>query len=128
MRAYRIGAVVAVLLGASTLAAQTPGDSLREPRPIQLSGWLEAELRLFPQAGLYDAQGTVYPALGGEMRLAGAVGEGKHRWAITAFARGDADDHHRSHVELRETSWTWQPAAWQLRGGMLMEFWGVTES
>ena len=127
MRAYRIGAVVAVLLGASRLAAQT-GDSPREPGPIQLSGWLEAELRLFPQAGLYAAQGTVYPALGGEMRLAGAVGERKHRWAITAFARGDADDHHRSHVELREASWTWQPAAWQLRGGMLMEFWGVTES
>lgn len=128
MRAYRIGAVLAGLLGTSPLSAQVPVDSPREPGPIQLSGWLEAEVRLFPQAGLYAPQRQVYPALGGELRLAGALGERKHRWAITGFARGDVDDRHRSHVELREASWTWQPGAWQLRGGMLMEFWGVTES
>ena len=85
-------------------------------------------MRLFPQTGLHAAQRRVYPALGGELRLARALGEGKHRWAITGFARGDVDDRHRSHLELREASWTWQPAAWQLRAGILMEFWGVTES
>ena len=128
MRAHRIGAVLAGLLGAAPLAAQSAGGSPRLPAPIQLSGWVEAEVRLFPQTGLHAAQRRVYPALGGELRLARALGEGKHRWAITGFARGDVDDRHRSHLELREASWTWQPAAWQLRAGMLMEFWGVTES
>src|SRR5215207_2950630 len=129
MRAPFMGAVLAGLIGASPLASQTPDGSPSEARPIQLSGWLEAELRLFPQAGLYDTQRQAYPALAGELRTAGALGRRRqHRWTITGFGRGDVDDRDRSHVELREASWTWQPAAWQLRGGMLMEFWGVTES
>jgi hypothetical protein len=116
------------MVGASALAAQTLGRSDGETRrAVQVSGWLESELRVFPQDGLYAEQRRTYPALGGELRVTGAV-NGVHRWAVTGFARSDVEDGHRSHVEIREAAWTWQPASWQLRGGILTTFWGVTES
>jgi len=126
-------ALLGAWIGASQLMAQTldasGGGALRT---IQLSGWLESEIRLFPHTGLYaDQQRRLYPALGGELRLVGTLArreQHEHRWALTGFARGDLEDGHRSHLELREASWTWQPARWQLRAGMLVAFWGVTES
>jgi hypothetical protein len=109
--------------------AQAPGTARDEtPNAIQLSGWLESEIRIFPQAGLYPTQRRVYPALGGELRLAGALLQREHRWTVTGFARANLDDGRRPHLELREASWTWQPADWQVSAGMLMAFWGVTES
>ncbi len=129
VRAALIGASLSVWLGMAPLMAQTVNTSGGEaPRTIQLSGWLESEIRLFPHAGLNTAQHRLYPALGGELRAAGSLARRKQRWTITGFARGDVDDPDRSHLELREASWTWQPADWQLRAGMLMAFWGVTES
>jgi hypothetical protein len=129
VKAALIGASLSVGLGVAPLTAQTLDTSGGEaPRTIQLSGWLESEIRLFPHAGLYNVQRRVYPALGGELRLAGTLAQQEQRWTITGFARGDVDDPHRSHLELREASWTWQPADWQLRAGILTAFWGVTES
>ena len=116
------------MIGASTLAAQTLGTSTSETRrAVQVSGWLESELRVFPHDGLYAEQRRTYAALGSEVRLTGAFSSA-HRWAIIGFARGDIKDRDRSHVELREASWTWQPARWELRAGVLSNFWGVTES
>jgi hypothetical protein len=123
-----LGAALGAVLIAPPLAGQTLDASGDTRRAVQLSGWLESEVRLFPGEGLYDAQRHAYPALGGELRAAETLAGGAHRWTVTAFARGDVEDGHRSHVELREASWTWQPARWQVRAGMLTSFWGVTES
>jgi hypothetical protein len=123
-----LGALVGAMVSASTLAAQSLGRSEGAARRVvQVSGWLESELRIFPQDGLHADQRRTYPALGGELRVTGSAGA-THRWAVTGFARGDFEDGHRSHVEIREAAWTWQPARWQLRGGILTTFWGVTES
>ena len=123
-----LGVALGAMVGASTLAAQTLGASDGTTRrTFKVSGWLESEFRVFPHDGLYAEQRRTYPALGGEVRLTGAV-SGAHHWAVTGFARGDVEDGHRSHVEIREATWTWQPASWQLRAGILTNFWGVTES
>jgi hypothetical protein len=123
-----LGVVLGAMVGASTLAGQTPGPTEGELRhAVQFSGWLESEVRVFPHHGLYADQRTMYPALGGELRVTGAI-SGAHRWAVTGFGRGDLEDSRRSHIEIREATWTWQPASWQVRGGILTSFWGVTES
>ena len=123
-----LGVALGAMVGASALAAQTPGAYSGETRRgVQVSGWLESELRVFPHDGLYAEQRKTYPALGGELRLTGAF-SGSHRWTVTGFARSDIEDGHRSHVEIREATWTWQPASWQLEAGILTNFWGVTES
>lgn len=124
-----LGVALGEALGAPALAAQALGTSNgTRGRAVQLSGWLETEVRVFPHDGLYTQQRSTYPALGGELRLTGTLPGGAHRWAVTGFARGDIEDGHRSHVELREATWAWQIARWQLRGGVLANFWGVTES
>ena len=129
MRAGLLGASLAGCLTTIPLEAQTLRASRGDtPNTLQLSGWLESEVRIFPEAGLYTAQRRIYPALGGELRLAGTLGQRGHRWTLTGFGRVDRNDGQRSHLELREASWTWQPADWQVRAGMLMAFWGVTES
>lgn len=123
-----LGVALGAMVGASALPAQTLGASDGTTRrTFQVSGWLESEFRVFPHDGLYAEQRRTYPALGSEVRLTGAVG-GAHHWAVTAFARGDIEDGHRSHVEIREATWTWRSASWQLRAGILTNFWGVTES
>ena len=129
MRLVRtLGVALGAMVAASTLPGQTPGASETVTRRgVRVSGWVESELRVFPHDGLYAEQRRTYPALGGELRLRGAV-SGAHRWDVTAFARGDIEDGHRSHVDVREATWTWQPAAWQVRAGILTTFWGVTES
>jgi hypothetical protein len=129
MRAGLLGASLGSCLATAPLMAQTLGASRGEtPNTIQMAGWVESEIRIFPQAGLYATQRRAYPALGGELRLAGTLLRREHRWTVAGFGRGDLAHGDRSHLELREASWTWQPADWQLRGGMLMAFWGVTES
>ena len=129
IRRVVLGGTLGVLVAGAPLGAQT--RDVREGnarRTIEISGWIESELRLFPNEGLYALQRRTYPALGSELRAEGALGRGVFRWNVTGFARAGLGDDHRSHVELREASWTWQPARWQLRAGMLMNFWGVTES
>ncbi len=129
MSVGRLAASLAACLTTASVEAQTLRDARGDaPHTIQRSGWLESEIRIFPQAGLYTGQRRVYPALGGEVRLGGALGQREHRWTVTGFGRVDGNDGQRSHVELREASWTWQPADWHVRAGMLMAFWGVTES
>ena len=129
MRALLLGASLVACLTTTVLEAQPLRASHGETsNTIRLSGWLESEIRIFPEAGLYDAQRRLYPALGGELRLAVALDQREHRWTLTGFGRVDGHDRQRSHLELREASWTWQPANWQVRAGMLMAFWGVTES
>jgi hypothetical protein len=129
VRAGLLGASLSAWPSVSPVMAQTlDGAGGATQRMVQLSGWLEPEVRVFPHTGLYANQRRLYPALGGELRLVGTLAQRQHRWAVTGFARGDLNDRSRSHVELREASWTWQPAEWRLRAGMLTEFWGVTES
>jgi hypothetical protein len=124
-----LGATFVPSLAMTALSAQTLGDSRAGPRTtVQVSGWIESELRLFPNDGLYAAQRHAYPALGGELRLEGTLAGGAHRWDATWFARADMQDGYRTHIEPREATWTWQPADWRLRAGVLMNFWGVAES
>ena len=62
MRAGLFGASLAGCLTtpplkAQALKAQALGTSRADaPNAMQLSGWLESEIRIFPQPGLYTAQ------------------------------------------------------------------------
>ena len=129
IRRVILGGPLTMLVAGAPLGGQTH-DAVEgnARRTIEISGWLESELRFFPAEGLYARQRRAYPALGSELRAAGALGSGVFRWNVTGFARVGFGDDHRSHVELREAAWTWQPARWRVRAGMLMNFWGVTES
>ncbi len=52
----------------------------------------------------------------------------KHQFSLVPFARYDARDDERSHVDLREAYWRYIEDDWELLIGVNREFWGVTES
>nr|VFK17112.1 MAG: hypothetical protein BECKLPF1236B_GA0070989_11108 [Candidatus Kentron sp. LPFa] len=52
----------------------------------------------------------------------------KHNFKITPFARYDAEDKERTHVDMRELYWMYSGDDWKLLAGINQVFWGVTES
>lgn len=51
-----------------------------------------------------------------------------HQFSLIPFARYDARDDDRSHVDIREVFWRYIESDWELLIGVNREFWGVTES
>src|SRR5687768_5843249 len=88
IRRVVLGGPLAMLLAGARLGGQTH-DAVEgnARRTIQISGWLESELRFFSAEGLYARQRRAYPALGSELRAAGALGSGVFRWNVIGFAR-----------------------------------------
>lgn len=51
-----------------------------------------------------------------------------HQFSFIPFARYDARDDQRSHVDIREAYWRFIQDDWEVLVGVNREFWGVTES
>ncbi len=87
------------------------------------------DLRYFPSPAAHANQknvalspsGTIEPELVYEY-------DGSNRFTITPFARLDAHDRKRSHVDLREFNWLHLGSGWDMSVGIGKVFWGVTES
>lgn len=101
------------------LAGSTPAAS------AELSGWLNAQTRYYPQTGEQVEERT-YPA--GALQL-----DFSQSWSdadqLTAslFLRGDAQDDSRNQGDIRELLWQHSADAWQLRAGVGQASWGVME-
>jgi len=54
--------------------------------------------------------------------------DGSQRFSAVGFARADADDSERSHIDLREAYWGIDGDGWDMTVGLNKVFWGVTES
>lgn len=102
-----------------------------EPAPavdVELSGFVEAEVRAFPQdavpagADHFTVSGAVAPRL--ELSWAG----GDQIIALAPFARLDSADDDRTHVDVREAKWVGAFGRFEVRAGVDIVFWGVTES
>jgi len=94
------------------------------------SGELGIELRTFPQDPAYSGQddATFSPSVSFQPEIVFEWDEGVERVTVEAFLRWDADDNHRTHVDLREASYLHLADSWDLTIGISRVFWGVTES
>ncbi|ABK43063.1 conserved hypothetical protein [Magnetococcus marinus MC-1] len=93
------------------------------------SGYMAGELRLFPEAPLRGGQVVLYPALSAQGEYFRAWDQGHKQLRFTPFVRLDAQDHARSHVDLRELAVTHlDDANWEVSVGLRKLYWGVTES
>lgn len=54
--------------------------------------------------------------------------DGDDRLTFTPFARRDAEDENRSHLDIRAANWLHAGNGWDLVAGIDTVFWGVTES
>ncbi|MEM1140032.1 MAG: hypothetical protein AAGH45_09115 [Pseudomonadota bacterium] len=113
------GAAAALLLGAGAVMA---GE-------WDFSAEVSLEPRLFFEQPRYEGQLT-------DLQLSG-VFEAEIEWEsedraweaiLIPWARLDAEDDDRSHVDLREGYLRWIGDAWEVRAGLGKVFWGVTES
>ncbi len=102
---------------------------------IAFSGWessgsVSIEARIFPDSPAYAEQNdeTISPSIVIEPEFVYEWNKNQDRITVTPFARWDADDDNRSHLDLREASWLHIADEWDLVVGISKVFWGVTES
>ena len=102
------------------------GDFLSE---WDLSGYLEAETRVFPQTPADPRQFEHFDAsLALEPELFRRWEEPQLTFTLKPFMRLDLQDDERTHFDLREMMFVKSADQWDLRVGVGKVFWGVTES
>lgn len=96
----------------------------------ELSGFIAAEVRAFPEAEAHAGQSGVRlnSSLVFRPELRYRWNDGKDRITTVPVFRLDAQDKERTHFDLREFNWLHVGQGWDLRVGVDKVFWGVTES
>ncbi len=95
---------------------------------VTFSGFIEAEVRAFPQSSRPPGRKQSDVSIAFSPRLEIEGGTGRRYFVLAPFVRGDARDDGRSHVDIREMKWVGGFGAFELRLGVDRLFWGVTES
>jgi hypothetical protein len=94
----------------------------------QITGELELETRAFPRSPLWEDQSRNNVSLRFQPELYREWDRGRLTFQFEPFVRLDYADGERTHVDIRELSFTRAWDAVQLRVGIRTVFWGVTES
>lgn len=95
----------------------------------RLSGHVESQVRWFRSSppGVEQQEGLSHSfAVQPEWRY--QTGDRRHDFAIVPFARFDADDDDRTHVDIRQLYWLYHGEGWEALVGIDKVFWGVAES
>lgn len=97
--------------------------------PIDLSGYVAGEVRIFPAEPKFPAQheSTFSPSLAVQPEFRWKLDD-HSTLTLIPFGRVDADDDERTHWDVREASWLYNAGDWDLRVGLGKVFWGVAES
>ncbi len=97
---------------------------------FELAGFVAFETRYFPNRALFPEQGNaeISPSVVAEPEVVYEWNRRKDRLTFVPFARFDADDDRRTHVDIREANWLHVGKGWDLVIGFDRVFWGVTES
>ncbi len=97
-------------------------------RAGNVSGYVAAELRVFPNAALDSRQHDENLSVVAAPEWSWQWRDGRSTLALAPFVRLDQGDDERTHVDLRELTWSTAHDIWELRLGIRKVFWGVTES
>jgi hypothetical protein len=113
-------AIIGILLACAATA---------RAEPIELSGYVAGEVRIFPAEPKFPAQheNTLSPSLALQPELRWKLDE-ENTLTLIPFGRIDADDDERTHWDIREANWLYNAGDWDLRVGLGKVFWGVAES
>lgn len=119
-RAGGATAAAALLLGAATVQA---GE-------LSWSAEVAGEVRVFPYRPEFPRQNgdAVVPSVSVEPEAVYEWNDRDDRFTFVPFARWDAGDGARSHVDVREANWLHLGENWDLVAGIAKVYWGVTES
>jgi len=106
-----------VLLG----LVEVPAASAHE-----LSGYVEGEVRLFPENPNHAGQRDQSASLAFQPEYYHEFESGSS-FTFVPFFRLDSADAERTHFDVRELTYLWLPEDFELRLGVRKVFWGVTE-
>lgn len=95
---------------------------------VSVSGYVEAEGRVFTQDSRDGGQKNQTASVAAEPSVTYAWNGGRQAITFTPFARLDANDGERSHVDIRELKWVGAFDRLEVRLGIDKVFWGVVES
>jgi hypothetical protein len=94
----------------------------------ELSGFIGAEGRLFPESALDERQKGSGISLAFKPELYYSWANGNQSALLVPFLRLDQYDSRRTHFDIRELFWLYYSQSIELRIGVRQVFWGVTES
>ncbi|MBI1213473.1 MAG: hypothetical protein GC190_18590 [Alphaproteobacteria bacterium] len=105
------------------------GTVAAHAEPVDISGFVEGEVRIFPAAPKFPAQhdDALSPSLAFQPELRWKS-DNHDTFTFIPFGRIDADDKRRTHWDVREANWLYNAGDWDLRVGLGKVFWGVAES
>jgi len=92
----------------------------------ELSGYIEGEMRFFPNAPLCDDQQNNNASLALQPEYYHELKSGSS-FTFVPFVRLDSADSRRTHVDIRELNFLYLAERWELTVGIDKVFWGVTE-
>ncbi|MBW7835323.1 MAG: hypothetical protein H3C28_01605 [Sphingomonadales bacterium] len=95
---------------------------------VSVNGYVEAEGRVFTQDSRDGGQKNQTVSVAAEPSVTYAWNGGRQAITFTPFARLDANDGERSHVDIRELKWVGAFDRLEVRLGIDKVFWGVVES
>ena len=99
----------------------------KKTNPVRWRTDIATEFRQFNDPGLNDLE-KFHASLSFQAEYYKTWNGGDDIFAFVPFARWDAEDDERSHVDIRELTWVHVEDNWELRVGIRKVFWGVTEA
>ena len=129
MRAVSTSAICAAALTLSALitpALITPAQA----GEFDFDAEIGAELRYFPHDNQFAQQFSHFqPSVTIQPELRWRSDDGKHQFVVIPYARIDAEDDARTHIDLREGYYRYSSDNdWTLLVGAAKVYWGTTES
>lgn len=97
---------------------------------LSWSAEIASEIRAFPYRPAFPRQNgdALVPSISVEPEVVYEWNDGDDRFTFVPFARLDARDNARTHVDVREANWLHLSEDWDLVVGIAKVYWGVTES
>ncbi|MBL4906292.1 MAG: hypothetical protein JKX94_02485, partial [Sneathiella sp.] len=102
----------------------------RADSSTEFSGYISLDTRIFPRTDIHTGQDRQFinPSLVIEPEIYHEWNEGDDSITFIPFARIDAQDDERTHVDFRELNYFHIAENWDISVGFDKVFWGVTES
>lgn len=94
----------------------------------RVSGFVSAQAQVFLEDPLDPIQSNSNLSAAARPEFYTDWNDGRDSFTFTPFARIDQRDDERTHYDIRELNWLHAGGNWELRAGLGIVFWGVTES
>lgn len=95
---------------------------------LDFSGYIETEVHIYQQTGLFEDQKSHLISVAVEPELYWESDDENQSISFKVFGRTSDEDGNRDHADIRELYYSYAGNGWQIQAGINKVFWGVTEA